>query len=61
MRTWRIPTKIAALLAALRPEGFDGLKPVERRRFADIPRHWVRIAESSKRRRKRGSEDSKVS
>ena len=56
-----IAIKIATLLAALRPEAFDGLWPVERRRFADIPRHWVRIAESRKRRRKRGSEDSKVS
>jgi hypothetical protein len=38
-----IATKIAALLAALRPEGFVGLEPVERRRFADICRHWARI------------------
>lgn len=37
--------KIAALLASLAPDDVNALSPVERRRFADLCRHWAAIAE----------------
>jgi hypothetical protein len=40
-----IADKIAALFAALTREEVDGLPPAERRRFADLCRHWADFAE----------------
>jgi hypothetical protein len=40
-----VAAKIAALFHALTREEVDALPPVERRRFADLCRHWADFAE----------------
>jgi hypothetical protein len=40
-----IAEKIAALFTVLTREEVDALSPVERRRFADLCRHWADFAE----------------
>ena len=40
-----VAEKIAALFNALTREEVDALPPVERRRFADLCRHWADFAE----------------
>jgi hypothetical protein len=40
-----VAEKIAALFNALSREEVDALSPVERRRFADLCRHWADFAE----------------
>jgi hypothetical protein len=39
-----IPTTIVTLFAALKPQDFDALSPIERRRFADTCRYWANVA-----------------
>lgn len=40
-----VADKIAALFVALTREEVDALPPAERRRFADLCRHWADFAE----------------
>jgi hypothetical protein len=40
-----VAAKIAALFNALTREEVDAMPPVERRRFADLCRHWADFAE----------------
>jgi hypothetical protein len=40
-----VAEKIAALFNALTREEVDALAPVERRRFADVCRHWADFAD----------------
>jgi hypothetical protein len=40
-----LASRVAALLDALRPEDFEALPPVERRRFADLARRTAELAE----------------
>ncbi len=40
-----VADKIAALFNALTREEVDAMPPVERRRFADLCRHWADFAE----------------
>lgn len=40
-----VAEKIAALFNALTREEVDAMPPVERRRFADVCRHWADFAE----------------
>jgi hypothetical protein len=40
-----VTDKIAALFAALTREEVDALPPAERRRFADVCRHWADFAD----------------
>jgi hypothetical protein len=40
-----MPDKIAALFGILTREEVDALPPAERRRFADLCRHWADFAE----------------
>jgi hypothetical protein len=49
-----LPTKIAALFAALRQEDVDALPPAERRRFADTLRYWAERSEAKAKRAQSG-------
>jgi hypothetical protein len=40
-----VADKIAALFGALTREEVDALPPAERRRFADLCRHWANFAD----------------
>jgi hypothetical protein len=40
-----VPGKIAALFAAMETRDLDEMPPAERRRFADMCRHWAAMAE----------------
>jgi hypothetical protein len=44
-----IAAKIAALFNALTREELDAMAPAERRRFADLCRHWADLAELGRR------------
>jgi hypothetical protein len=46
--------KIAALFAALTQDELNDMPPAERRRFADLCRHWHQIAEKPPPQNKRG-------
>jgi hypothetical protein len=39
-----LPLKIAALFAAMETKDLDEMSPAERRRFADVCRHWAAVA-----------------
>ncbi|MBO0763489.1 MAG: hypothetical protein J2P50_02695 [Hyphomicrobiaceae bacterium] len=41
-----VADKIIALLGALTREEVDALPPIERRRFADLCRHWADFADA---------------
>ena len=43
-----VADKIIALLDTLTPESVDALPPLRRRQFADLCRHWAKIAEEPK-------------
>jgi hypothetical protein len=40
-----VADKIAALFGALTREEVDAMPPIERRRFADLCRHWADFAD----------------
>jgi hypothetical protein len=40
-----IADKVTALLTALTPADVQALPPAQRRRFADLCRHWAALAE----------------
>ena len=39
--------KTVALLSALSPADVQAMPPIERRRFADLLRHWAKLADKS--------------